>query len=61
MNQGLVAAIFLFGMLAFMGIGVPLAFALVLTGASMAWALGFWDTQLFAHNMSRSLRALNSH
>ena len=51
MNQGLVAAIFLFGMLAFMGIGVPLAFALVLTGASMAYALGFWDTQLFAQNL----------
>ena len=51
MNQGLVAAIFLFGMLAFMGVGVPLAFALLLTGASMAWALGFWDTQLFAQNL----------
>jgi len=51
MNQGLVAVIFLFGMLFFMGIGVPLAFALVLTGASMAYALGFWDTQLFAQNL----------
>jgi len=51
MNQGLVACIFLFGMLFFMGIGVPLAFALVLTGASMAYALGFWDTQLFAQNL----------
>ena len=51
MNQGLVAVIFLVGMLAFMGLGVPLAFALVLTGASMAWVLGFWDTQLFAQNL----------
>ncbi|ARN21154.1 TRAP transporter large permease [Piscinibacter gummiphilus] len=51
MNQGLVAVIFLVGMLFFMGIGVPLAFALVLTGASMAYALGFWDTQLFAQNL----------
>jgi len=51
MNQGLVACIFLFGMLFFMGIGVPLAFSLVLTGAAMAYALGFWDTQLFAQNL----------
>ena len=51
MNQGLVAAVFLFGMLAFMGLGVPLAFALVLTGASMAYVLDFWDTQLFAQNL----------
>ena len=51
MNQGLVAVIFLFGMLFFMGIGVPLAFSLVLTGAAMAYALGFWDTQLFAQNL----------
>ncbi len=51
MNQGLVAAVFLLGMLAFMGVGVPLAFALVLTGASMAYVLEFWDTQLFAQNL----------
>lgn len=51
MNQGLVALIFLFGMLFFMGIGVPLAFSLVLTGAGMAYALDFWDTQLFAQNL----------
>jgi tripartite ATP-independent transporter DctM subunit len=51
MNQGLVVVIFIVGMLAFMGLGVPLAFSLVLTGASMAWALGFWDTQLFAQNL----------
>ncbi|GAB4555931.1 MAG: TRAP transporter large permease subunit [Rhizobacter sp.] len=51
MNQGLVAVIFIVAMLGFMGMGVPLAFSLVLTGASMAWVLGFWDTQLFAQNM----------
>lgn len=51
MNQGVVAIIFVVAMLGFMGIGVPMAFALVLTGASMAWALGFWDTQLFAQNL----------
>jgi len=51
MNQSLVAVIFIVAMLGFMGLGVPLAFSLVLTGASMAWALGFWDTQLFAQNL----------
>jgi TRAP-type transport system large permease protein len=51
MNQGWVAIIFIVAMLGFMGLGVPLAFSLVLTGASMAWVLGFWDTQLFAQNM----------
>lgn len=51
MNQGLVAVIFIVAMLGFMGIGVPMAFALVLTGASMAWMLGFFDTQLFAQNL----------
>jgi tripartite ATP-independent transporter DctM subunit len=51
MDQGLVAVIFIVAMLGFMGIGVPMAFALVLTGASMAWVLGFFDTQLFAQNL----------
>lgn len=51
MNQGLVCIIFVVGMLAFMGVGIPMAFALVLTGASMAWVLGFWDTQLLAQNL----------
>ncbi len=51
MNQGLVAIVFVFGMLAFMGTGLPMAFALVLTGASMAWVLDFWDTQLLAQNL----------
>jgi tripartite ATP-independent transporter DctM subunit len=51
MNQSLVAIIFLVGMLVFMGSGMPMAFALVLTGASMAWVLEFWDTQLLAQNL----------
>ena len=51
MNQGLVAIVFIVGMLLFMGIGMPMAFALVLTGASMAWVLEFWDTQLLAQNL----------
>ncbi len=51
MNQGLVAALFVLGMLLFMGLGTPMAFALVLTGALMAWGLDFWDTQLLAQNL----------
>ena len=38
-------------MLLLMGIGMNMALALVLTGAGMAWALGFWDTQLLAQNL----------
>jgi hypothetical protein len=30
-------------MLGLMGIGVPMAFALVLTGAAMAWQLDFFE------------------
>lgn len=51
MSQGGVTVLFIVVMLGLMGIGVPMAFALVLTGASMAYALGFWDTQLFAQNL----------
>ncbi len=51
MNQATVAVVFVVAMLVIMGIGVPMAFALVLTGAAMAWGLGFWDTQLFAQNL----------
>ncbi|WP_043785573.1 TRAP transporter large permease [Rubrivivax gelatinosus] len=38
-------------MLGLMALGMPMAFALVLTGASMAWALDFFDTQLLAQNL----------
>jgi len=39
------------GMLGFMALGMPMALALVLTGAGMAWLLDFWDTQLLAQNL----------
>lgn len=42
---------FVAGMLGLMGIGMNMALALVLTGAGMAWVLGFWDTQLLAQNL----------
>ncbi len=51
MSQGGATLVFVVGMLGFMGIGVPMAFALILTGGSMAYVLGFWDTQLFAQNL----------
>ena len=43
--------VFSAGMLLLMGIGLNMAFALVLTGAGMAWTLDFWDTQLLAQNL----------
>ena len=50
-NEALAFIIFSVGMLFLMGIGMPMAFALVLTGAGMAWSLDFWDTQLLAQNL----------
>lgn len=50
-NEALAFVIFVLGMLCLMGIGIPMAFALVLTGAGMAWSLDFWDTQLLAQNL----------
>ncbi|QPF74247.1 TRAP transporter large permease subunit [Roseateles sp. DAIF2] len=50
-NEALSFVVFSLGMLVLMGIGIPMAFALVLTGAGMAWALDFWDTQLLAQNL----------
>lgn len=43
--------VFIVGMLGLMGIGLNMAFALVLTGAAMAWTMDFWDTQLLAQNL----------
>ncbi|HUG24907.1 TRAP transporter large permease [Piscinibacter sp.] len=43
--------VFTLGMLVLIGIGMNMALALVLTGAGMAWVLGFWDTQLLAQNL----------
>jgi TRAP-type transport system large permease protein len=45
------AVFFCLGMLVFMGLGIPMAIALVLTGAGMAWLLNFWDAQLLAQNL----------
>lgn len=50
-NEGLAFIVFSAGMLLLMGIGMNMALALVLTGAGMAWVLGFWDTQLLAQNL----------
>jgi tripartite ATP-independent transporter DctM subunit len=51
MGPGATLSVFLGAMLGLMGLGVPMAFALVLTGAALAWTLGFWDTQLLAQNL----------
>jgi len=49
--ESLAFIVFSLGMLVFMGMGTPMAFALVLTGAGMAYVLDFWDTQLLAQNL----------
>jgi TRAP-type transport system large permease protein len=49
--EALAFVVFSAGMLLLMGIGMNMALALVLTGAGMAWVLGFWDTQLLAQNL----------
>jgi len=49
--ESLAFVVFSLGMLALMGVGMNMALALVLTGAGMAWVLGFWDTQLLAQNL----------
>lgn len=50
-SEGLAFIVFVAGMLLLMGIGMNMALALLLTGAGMAWVLGFWDTQLLAQNL----------
>ena len=50
-NERFAFIVFSVGMLALMGIGMNMALALVLTGAGMAWVLGFGDAQLLAQNM----------
>ena len=50
-NEALAFIVFSVGMLFLMGIGMNMGLALVLTGAGMAWVLGFWDTQLLAQNL----------
>ncbi len=50
-NEGMAFIVFSVGMLLLMGIGMNMGLALVLTGAGMAYVLGFWDTQLLAQNL----------
>jgi tripartite ATP-independent transporter DctM subunit len=50
-NEAQAFIVFSGGMLALMGIGMNMGLALVLTGAGMAYVLGFWDTQLLAQNL----------
>ena len=40
--------VFLGSLLGFMTLGMPIAFALILTGAVLMWYLDFWDVQLLA-------------
>jgi tripartite ATP-independent transporter DctM subunit len=49
--EALAFLVFSIGMLVLMGIGMNMSLALVLTGAGMAFVLGFWDTQLLAQNL----------
>jgi len=44
-------AVFLSSLLGFMAFGMPIAFALILTGAILMWYLEFWDVQLLAQNL----------
>jgi TRAP-type mannitol/chloroaromatic compound transport system permease large subunit len=44
-------AIFLVVLLGGMAIGMPIAFALLLTGAALMWQLGMWDSQILAQNV----------
>ena len=50
-NEAAAFMVFSVGMLLLMGIGMNMGLALVLTGAGMAWVLGFWDAQLLAQNL----------
>jgi len=44
-------AVFLSSLLGFMTFGMPIAFALILTGVVLMWYLEFWDVQLLAQNL----------
>ncbi len=44
-------AIFLAALLGAMAVGVPIAFALLVTGAALMWHLGMFDTQILAQNV----------
>ncbi|AFZ69478.1 TRAP transporter large permease [Deinococcus peraridilitoris] len=44
-------AVFLTALIGSMAIGVPIAFALLLTGIALMWYMGLFDTQIIAQNM----------
>ena len=44
-------AIFLGALLGAMGLGVPIAFALLISGAALMWQLGMFDGQIIAENV----------
>ena len=50
-DEWLAFGLFIGGMVLLLGIGMNMGLALVLIAAAMAWALGFWDTQLLAQNL----------
>ncbi|PXF31860.1 L-dehydroascorbate transporter large permease subunit [Pokkaliibacter plantistimulans] len=44
-------ALFLLALLGFMALGMPISFALIMTGVAMMWHLDFFDPQLVAQNL----------
>ena len=48
--------VFLSSLLGFMTLGMPIAFALLLTGSVLMWYLDFWDVQLLAQNLQAGRR-----
>ncbi len=44
-------AIFLLSLLAAMAIGMPIAFALLLSGAALMWHMNMWDSQILAQTV----------
>jgi TRAP-type transport system large permease protein len=44
-------AVFLLSLLGAMAIGMPIAFALLASGAALMWHLGMWDSQILAQNV----------
>ncbi len=46
-----VTAIFLIVLIIAMSLGMPIAFALILTGITLMWHLDFFDSQLLAQNL----------
>jgi TRAP-type transport system large permease protein len=50
-NNMTVTAIFLIVLIVAMSLGMPIAFALILTGITLMWHLDFFDSQLLAQNL----------